>query len=243
MYQTEEYIVAFIDVLGASNEIKKDSNKSLNIIHEAYNRAKNSCEKLYDIENISHLKPIIKIFSDNIVIAVKVKDKKPIPAFYSIVIMSGIIQHEFLNMNYLVRGGISYGDFFVDDTMLWGKALLDSYYIENNISIYPRIVIHPQTVKRLQLLSFIDNIKYISEDLDGLYFVDYMQDIFYKGNFIALLLKRLEESDKLLMNSNDIKTHQKILWHNNYLVSKLNYSDHETQNELKRQLNIIENNI
>ena len=36
---TEEYMVAFIDILGASQKIKKDSTGSLNTVHRVYEKA------------------------------------------------------------------------------------------------------------------------------------------------------------------------------------------------------------
>ena len=158
--------------------------------------------------------------------------------FISIAILSGLIQHEFLHYGYLVRGGIAIGDFFVDDIMLWGNALLDAYYIESNVSIYPRIVVHPETVGKLHLAINEKKQKWIKQDNDGLFFVDYMQETAFKDTYIKLLLFRIDECEKLLIEATDVKSKQKVLWHNTYLCSKLNiysseYSDILTQ-EIKK---------
>ena len=134
-YKTKEYVVAFIDILGASKKIKNECDKSLNIVHQVYTNALQSCDKLYASEKILKLRPIVKIYSDNIVLAVPTDETNIFSAFLSIVILSGLIQQEFLQHKYLVRGGISIGDFFVDNVMILGNALLDAYYIESNISI------------------------------------------------------------------------------------------------------------
>ena len=44
-HKLEEYVVAFIDILGASKKIKDDSEKSLNIVHTVFENALVSCEK------------------------------------------------------------------------------------------------------------------------------------------------------------------------------------------------------
>ena len=150
-YELKEYVVAFIDVLGTSERIKTDSESSLNIVHAVYDKALDTSEELYSNANIRDLKPLVKIYSDNIVVAVPIRDEDPFVAFASVVIFSGVIQRGFLNYGYLVRGGVAMGEFFADQTMLWGQALIDSYYIENNIAIYPRIVIHPDVVVELKL--------------------------------------------------------------------------------------------
>lgn len=238
-HKLEEYVVAFIDILGSSKKIREDVEKSLNIVHTVYENALTSCEKLYDNEKIRKLKPIIRIFSDNIVIAVPTKQNGDFSAFVSIAILSGLIQHEFLHHKYLVRGGISMGDFFADETMLWGNALLDAYYIESNVSIYPRIVIHPEIVGRLNLAINKSRQKWIKQDTDGLFFIDYLQKTAFEANYIELLLYRIQECESLFLEViGDVKTKQKIHWHNTYLHSKLDiyspdYSEMLTQ-EIKK---------
>ena len=78
---TEEYMVAFIDVLGASNKIKNDSAGSLNTVHRVYEKAL----KLYkeqllferhttfdEDDTVETIR--IKIFSDNIVLYTRIID-------------------------------------------------------------------------------------------------------------------------------------------------------------------------
>ncbi len=229
-YKLEEYVVAFIDILGASKKIKEDSENSLNIMHKVYQNALSHCEKIYDNEIAIKLKPIVKIYSDNIVVAVSTKPYGQNPAFVSVAILSAVIQHEFLQYNYLIRGGISMGDFFADEIMLWGNALLDAYYVESQISIYPRIVVHPETVSKLDLALDESRQNWIKQDSDGLFFIDYMQERIVKNDYLDLLSYRIQQCESLLIETTDVKSKQKILWHNTYLNSKLyfyssNYSE------------------
>ena len=233
-HKLEEYVVAFIDILGASKKIKDNSEESLNIVHTVYEKALVSREKLYDNDLIKNLKPKVRIFSDNIVIAVPTKGNGDFSAFISIAILSGLIQREFLHYKYLVRGGIAIGDFFVDETLVWGNALLDAHYIEESVSIYPRIVVHPETVAKLHLATNEKRQKWIRQDADGLFFVDYMQKTAFNDDYTELLLYRINECEKLLEEATDIKSKQKVLWHNTYLNSKLDiYSSDD--NELLTQ--------
>lgn len=240
-YKTKEYIVAFIDILGSSQRIKENSQQSLNIVHEVYNNTLRSCDNLYDNENITNLKPIVKIYSDNIVIAVPTEPKGASSAFASIAIFCGLIQHEFLQHKYLVRGGIAIGDFFSDETMIWGNALLEAYYIESNISIYPRIVIHPNTVAKLRLSTNQAIQKWTKQDTDGLFFIDYMQERFFKSRFDEILIYRIQECEQILLDAvNDIKSVQKVLWHNTYLISKLDIYALEQSEALSREIEKLE---
>ena len=239
-HKLEEYVVAFIDVLGASKKIREDSEKSLNVVHTVYENALASCEKMYDNEAIKKLKPMVRIFSDNIVIAVPTKETDGFSAFNSIAILSGLIQHEFLRYRYLVRGGIAIGNFFADDTMLWGNALLDAYYVESNVSIYPRIVVHPETVGKLNLATNEKRQQWIKQDNDGLFFVDYMQKTAFKDNYIHLLLYRINECEILLAEATDVKSKQKVLWHNTYLNSKLDIYSPEYSKILAHEIKKLE---
>lgn len=63
---TTECIVAFIDILGSSAMIMEDAQKSLEIVHSAYTESIDLFKKIFKNGKI----PSVKIFSDNIVIAV-----------------------------------------------------------------------------------------------------------------------------------------------------------------------------
>ena len=97
-YKLEEYVVAFIDILGSSKKIKENSETSLNIVHKVYENALALCEKIYDNETVKKLKPLVKIYSDNIVIAVSTKIYGKNPAFVSIAILSAVIHMSFFNI-------------------------------------------------------------------------------------------------------------------------------------------------
>ena len=241
-YKTKESVVAFIDILGASKKIKEDSEKSLNVVHDVYNKALLACDELYNNENIADLKPVVKIYSDNIVVAVPVRPNDTFSAFISVAILSGLIQNEFLQHQCLVRGGIAIGDFFADEVMIWGKALLDAYYIESNISIYPRIVVHPEAVAQLQLATNLNRQKWTKQDTDGLFFVDYMQETSFRDYFLELLIYRIHECEQLFLEVvGDVKLEQKVQWHNTYLYSKLDFYSPQHVEVLKREVEKLKN--
>ncbi len=222
-HSTKEYIVAFIDILGAKNKIKEDVDKSLNIVHRAYNDAIGILDTMYNGETES-LRPEIRIFSDNIVIAVETSIKGRPAALVAVLIYAGLIQHQFLHHKYLVRGGISMGDFFIDDIMLWGTALTRAYEIESSIAIYPRIVLDPSMVGKIRALENPVLKHWIKQDVDHLSFVHYMQErtLKEKDKFLLLLLMRLEEAEQLLIEAaGNLKVQQKILWHMSYLHNVL----------------------
>ena len=97
----------------------------------------------------------------------------------------------------LVRGGISFGDFFSDERMKWGNALIRAYKLEDQIAIYPRIIVEPEIAEIIKLMMKPDKGRLLCTDFDGIYFIDpfgtnqkesvlYLIDQFIDANTIRL---------------------------------------------------------
>lgn len=224
--ETEKYMVAFIDILGASDKIKNDSVGSLNTVHFVYEKAlKLYKEQLLD-ERQSYIDPdrfeIIKtrIFSDNVVLYTRIGDDIK-ACFLHLTFLSAFMQAIFLNEGLLVRGGIAMGDFFADDIMLWGNALVNAYEIENNIAIYPRIVIQPSIIYSVDE-EFASNCDCIDVDKDGCFYVDYLNRSTF-SNVEKAIDKAKEICKKSLIesgyktNKENVKVVQKLIWQQNYI--------------------------
>ena len=228
--KTDDYIVAFIDVLGAKHMIKQDINGSLNVIHKVYEKS----IELYK-KGLSQRVPLeLTIFSDNIVVAKRIYDKKKIASFFRAVqMMAAVIQSNFLFHNVLTRGGIAYGKFFKDDIMIWGDALVKAYSLEGSVAIYPRIVVDPDLVGELHI--FPDGPEkspyWLRQDQDGIVYVDYLQKKHIKNYDIVLLQENARFDDRIAEAGNDIKVIQKIIWHANYIRNKLTEGDSLEENE------------
>ena len=181
--KTEEYVVSFIDILGAAKKIKENADDSLNQVHNVYTNSLKYLEEITQIINVNNKvfveKLFIRIFSDNIVIAASAKESVDI-AFLQVVAFTAIIQQEFLQASVLVRGGISIGNFYYDDVMIWGKALVEAYTVESTIAIYPRVVITPELIDKLKFRSWHGIDQFITVDMDGLLFVDYISNHYFK---------------------------------------------------------------
>ena len=113
-YKIEDSVVAFIDILGSSEEMKRDSQKALNTVHNAYDDAL----AIYDTIFKVHKDIVqIRIFSDNIVLSCPCERIGIEKAFYLVVVFSALIQEKLLHYSVLSRGGIARGDFFNDEVM------------------------------------------------------------------------------------------------------------------------------
>ena len=75
------------------------------------------------------------------------------------------------SVGWLLRGGISIGQLFIDDAMVWGEALLKSYYLEDKIANYPRIIIEKKVVNEIKQDSQL--CEFIRKDFDNLLFFEF----------------------------------------------------------------------
>ena len=223
-YKTSEYVVAFIDILGASNAIKTNDSSSLNVVHKIYDGAIRSFEPMNSRKEF--YKPKIKIFSDNIVVAVPYDDTHTLEnAFLAVCIMSSLIQIDFLANGWLTRGGITEGSFFIDETMVWGKALMDAYQLESTVAYFPRVSVAPMLAEKLDLNKLVVQNKnqrfsrFLRYSNDGFFFIDFLRGAHQKMVSSGLEMYRsygiLEK--QLLVHKGNTKVCQKWLWMDSYI--------------------------
>lgn len=211
MSETSKYVVAFLDILGASELIKHGNG--LQIIHQIYEKSLDTLRRSPSSYNNTME---VRIFSDNIVIAHKVGEQSsPVLALQIVMTFSSIIQKEFLSNGILIRGGISYDDFFIDDIMVWGKALLSSYKLESTVAIYPRIILDPVSLgnylPEVSNQSLVDN--------DGITFIDYFKS--RTNNQVTLKRRRSFAEGKAVEYSTNLAVKAKWSWHLSYLDTKI----------------------
>jgi len=228
MLQTQKYIVGYIDLLAGKSLITKDvNNKSLNIVYKNYCIVK----EIVDIQ--SSYAPIpytVKIFSDNIIIAIPseskmLNDNHPIIALNRMAAIVGTFQRVFLEQNILTRGSITYGDLYIYELMVWGKALIDAYELENTVANYPRVVISDKILTLASLWSGTQNellqLNNITQDFDGEFYLNYLN--YPQDNKIQQLLSSsLKATDEYLKTEQNGRIVQKYKWHRNYLLSLTN---------------------
>lgn len=124
--KTDTYIVAYIDLLGMTNRIKGADGRL--VMNKLYNLYTFSMKLTKDIQIEENQDIQFKIFSDNIIIAKKLsaetgQRKRDIS---SLLMCAGHFQQLTVSdsVGWLLRGGISIGQLFIDDVMVWGDALL-----------------------------------------------------------------------------------------------------------------------
>ena len=146
--KTEQYFVLYIDLLGSENRIKCDTDDTwLNAINKLYLRAIDYTKSLD--ENLYRIEYQVKIFSDNIVVAVKRPIKFPgydNRLYFLMYVASYIQTHALIDYSWLLRGCLTIGDLYIDNNFVWGKALTRVINIESNLAVYPRIIMDEELV-------------------------------------------------------------------------------------------------
>lgn len=124
-------VVAFLDVLGFSAMVERDSSATelryLPVFVEVFGEVATETR-----EEIS-----LRMFSDSIVIEASLNPQ-------SVVRMLEVVsdlQQRFLKRQILLRGGIAFGKHFMNDYVTFSQALVAAYGIESRISRFPRVVV------------------------------------------------------------------------------------------------------
>jgi hypothetical protein len=150
------------------------------------------------------------------------------------------IQARLIFAGIFVRGSLALGDLFVQDGMIFGPALIQGYYMETEISVYPRVTIHPKVLRAYETKELLKAshhdldtdkeyvLRHLRRDIDGIYYVDYLKtmdtEFDYEGgygNFLDHHKKLIESRVKKLttLNSVSVKYSWLIEYHNSTVRS------------------------
>ena len=171
-----EHIIALLDLLGASGIIEGDRSEDyLNLIYDIFDKAESTWPRGKNAPSVLHNVKCVT-FSDNVAIALELSsltDRDE--AIRSFIKYLSVFQGAALKNHLYFRGGIAMGKLYMDSktNFVWGKALVDAHLLEEKVAIYPRIVLSRQ-FEEFDLTSF----SRVRQDVDGMYFVDYIPTIY-----------------------------------------------------------------
>ncbi|MGQ1890135.1 hypothetical protein ACT29H_06805 [Thermophagus sp. OGC60D27] len=163
----EKRLVAFIDILGFK-EIVKQSEKDISkieLIYSVLDYLKNweAQEKwdlrLVEIEGDAQKRGVenfdirgktnITAFSDSIVVSVKV-DNNINEMASTLIVHLAYIGAILLEKGILFRGGLTVGNLIhIENGIVFGQGLIDSYKLESKSAKYPRIILSDKLLKEL----------------------------------------------------------------------------------------------
>lgn len=131
-----------------------------------------------------------------------------------------------------MRGGISIGQLFIDDVMVWGEALLKAYYLEDKVANYSRIIIDKKVVDEIVQDSQLSG--YVRKDFDNLYFLNFLYDCYFCGE---MLMKGFDIMQKEVREDVDEKTYQKFCWYMNFVNSELDRKNEKKDRKYRLSIN------
>lgn len=222
----EKYLIAYIDFLGIKERMRqKSSFESLQILKFILAGAKKNAAFITGINTINDFD--IKVFSDNVVIAQRINEEKLCDQIISIVNLVALIQFEaFFQFDYPLRGGITIGDLYIDNSIVWGTGLIDAYKLESTVANYPRVLVSKDVFNQYEKCESktLNLYALIKEDFDGVWFVDYL---LAAPNLSLIPEISASLRDKASDHANeDLKVRQKINWIISYFNSLCrNFSD------------------
>lgn len=209
----------FMDVLGFSEMISSSSNQQNEheLFRQYYEVTSRMIARLSEhTERGSVLS--MKVFSDNIVLAVPWFSTDGESEFGFILTALREYQLSMALNGYFIRGGISVGNLFVDDNMIYGKALLDAYTLESKIANDPKIILSNEVLEIVRShTQFYANPEYAPQnsdvviDTDNKGFINYLDGLIeehvddgYQVNTELLLLHKqrvIEATESHRMNT------------------------------------------
>lgn len=169
-----KYLVIFVDILGSQNRTDFHETYKINkIFHEELEKNQG-----YDLEHTAYFRKIYT-FSDCAYIFYGFKEgipdeRKIEDELFKVALCNcEPIFLRFIKERILFRGGISYGDAYVDPckSMFFGCAVNNAYKLESTVALHPRIVIDSFVADKV--IENITQVKYkmLAEDSEYLPFV------------------------------------------------------------------------
>lgn len=210
MFNPKRCVVAWIDILGTTEKIKRKSDTAIFDVWSYWHTV------------VKKIPPDVKykIFSDNMLICEEINEESPLKAMEDIFYVVNFIETMMVNSNGdFIRGAITVGDIFIDKNFVLGEALLKVYEIETKNAIYPRIVLDKSVIQYLS-----PDCPLFRQDIDGIYFYNFMESAGWpykdgdeEKKFINWKKFKAKIIDNCLNNKGNYSVHQKMMWLVNYV--------------------------
>lgn len=230
----EKKLVAFLDLLGITNEIRSTTNGSENIIISKMTKIKEIVEIEIEDSPISDKMSMLYI-SDSFIF---VCEQDVLADFLAL--LSNIQMRVLVECKTMLRGALEYGDVIVQDNgkQIIGPAYIDAYLKQEHDAIFPRIIIGNSVLKLINLSEKQYEQIVVSQDKEtSLDYIDvYMtlehlteKDIktrLRREGIYDYLFSAYEQYDK----DNNSSVRAKYAWTINYLRNKGVWSNEKRYN-------------
>lgn len=234
----KESYVAFLDVLGFKDMVMKQNDNKLVTYFNEVNNVIDELKRIDRKKDIGYI-----VISDSIILTVeKVLDpEKNIKILRQICIAVSKIQKRLALNDIWIRGAISSGKTYLDqnNNQIVGPAYIDSYLLENELAIYPRVILDNRIFHDLAFDNSDDFIKHINRcenneekyvalydwnknvfatnrtiGQDLLFFIDYLENVVSDRSEFEIICNNIKKN----IYSNT-RISSKFRWVSNYLYT------------------------
>lgn len=182
--QYTKYYVAFLDILGFKNLIS-GPNSTCQSILKIY-RELDVMQKVYFGDEYGETQDVkMKVMSDSICLYIEADKPNALDSLLSFCI---VFQYDLLVLpqHIFVRGGIAFGDMFIENDIVFGPALTQAYLLEERNAKVPRIIILKETLDHGKMRADKDTARRIEQwtfrDDDAFYTLNYFALLYLRGN-------------------------------------------------------------
>lgn len=225
----EERFIAFVDILGFKNIVKKasqDEQYQKKVSAILYHIAKIKTDN-YDNEHAQYGKySDVAVYSDSIVISYPCElndDSTLVYLLVDLVYLSLTLARN----DIFIRGGVTVGKVIHDKNISWGPAFVSAYEIEEENAIYPRIIIDKSVIDRNKEIeekiggfNEDDDVSdLIEQDADGLFYLDYLaqwEEFDAEDDYFDCLKDISSNVIRNINNAPNAKIKMKYIWYANY---------------------------
>lgn len=136
--QYEQRVVLFLDILGFKRLIDQQQE---GIVSEVLS-VTSSKYAGYDIS----------AFSDNMAVSIKIETGNEL---LKIIEFASYLTWQLINKGVLSRGGIAVGNLYHKNGIIYGPALLNAYYLESQVAIFPRVILEKDAINKFSAIRSI----------------------------------------------------------------------------------------
>lgn len=179
-----------------------------------------------------------KLFSDNLYVSMSYNyndEKDFITSFWVILFIARSYQEAMLLKGILIRGGISFGNDYCDDNIIFSPGLIKAYKLENQQAVFSRVIIDTEIVNKLKfglppIAEYISRSfnKTIICDWAELYFINPVDTLHYVQRIRNLQGDAFIEIEKLNEGSKNI--------HLNFIKKELEKVDRNKDRKIFEKL-------
>jgi hypothetical protein len=221
-------VVSYIDILGYREmamkaEHAKQEQEFLRNIRRAFSEGQKMLKGDFGPKIGAKDRYVIKAFTDNIVFGYPIN---PIQGLGDAEVelgsafeMLSLFQHWMANEGFFIRGAISIGDVYIDDTVVVGKGFTEAYNGEALLARDPRIILTDSAVEAVKkhLEYYTDQARApqsrdLYRDSDGQLFLNYLESVLIAEEDHGPFYEELEKHKQMVEERLDEFTTRPPIW-------------------------------